>query len=50
MCKCYGKSDYIFGKLALFSIGITFKIMGLNPIIMPKYRVENYWYFNFCKY
>ena len=50
MCKRYGKSDYIFGKFALFFIGIAFKIMGVNPTIMPKNRVENYCYFNFFKY
>ena len=32
----YGKSDYIFGKFTLFSIGITFKIMGVSPTIVPK--------------
>ena len=50
MYKCYGKSDYIFGKFALLSIGITFNIMGFNPTTMPENLVENYWYFNFCKY
>ena len=34
--KDYGKSDYIFGKFTLFSIGMTFKIMGVNPNIVPK--------------
>ena len=34
--KRYWKSDYIFGKVTLFSIDITFKIMGVNPIIVPK--------------
>jgi hypothetical protein len=34
--KRYRKSDYIFGKFTLFSIDITFKIMGVNPNIVPK--------------
>ena len=32
----YWKSDYIFGEVTLFSIDITFKIMGGYPIIVPK--------------
>ena len=50
MSEHYGKSDYIFGNYALFSIGISFNIMGVNRMIMAKKRVEIYWYFNFRKY
>ena len=32
--KGYEKSDNIFRKFNLFSIGMTFKIMGINPTIV----------------